>query len=335
MMKLSVFVSSRLRAVGDRWMIGWIKRRAEMAYERRHFQKALRLWMRAARVGDVESRFLVGDMYDRGEGVFRNLVEAAAWYRRAAEAGHANAQFRFGRILLHGASAHLSEKWRKTARNQNAAAAVAHALLPQGTQLEADPEKAIVYLALADQAGVTEASALLGTFYIDGHFVGQDYRKALTYFETAAAAEVAPGQFGLGDIFYRGLGVEADFAKAADWYEKAARQGHVRANIALATLHSTGKGRKLDQSKAAIYFAKAADANDPYALFQIGRRSLSGEGMPKNIERGETFLRKSAKLDHLPAILALAAFYSQGGNVEPNKIPDQEVLGFSLKIKNF
>src|SRR5271166_1548787 len=161
-MRLLSLIPARLLRASDRRLSGWLRARANVAYERGRFHTALRLWLRGACVGDAECQFHVGELFERGEGVFGNQVESAVWYRRAADSGHAEARFRIGRLLLHGAAIGLPDRWLRTTRDPNAAAAVSDALLPQGGKLEADPQAAVGYLELAAQAGVAEASSLLG-----------------------------------------------------------------------------------------------------------------------------------------------------------------------------
>ena len=47
--------------------------------------------------------FVLDRCYARGEGVLRNLPDAVAWYTKAAEHGHIEAQFELGMIFLQGA----------------------------------------------------------------------------------------------------------------------------------------------------------------------------------------------------------------------------------------
>ena len=51
-------------------------------------------WYRlAAKQGNTEAQFNLGDMYARGDGVSEDKTEAMKWLRFAAEQGHAEAQF--------------------------------------------------------------------------------------------------------------------------------------------------------------------------------------------------------------------------------------------------
>jgi uncharacterized protein len=62
------------------------------AYERRDFAAAIAVWKPLANEGNAEAQTLLGAMYWRGEGVPRDLREAAMWYLKAAEQGYARAQ---------------------------------------------------------------------------------------------------------------------------------------------------------------------------------------------------------------------------------------------------
>ena len=58
-----------------------------------------------AEKGHAKAQYRLGKMYDRGQGVKENYVEATKWYRKAktqflkaAEQGHAKAQYRLGKM---------------------------------------------------------------------------------------------------------------------------------------------------------------------------------------------------------------------------------------------
>ena len=55
--------------------------------------------------GDANAQFTLGFMYDYGQGVRRNAIEAIWWYRKAAEQGSAVAQFTLGGIYESGRGA--------------------------------------------------------------------------------------------------------------------------------------------------------------------------------------------------------------------------------------
>lgn len=74
------------------WAGGYEEGRA--AYEAKDYAAAYRLWLPLAERGDVRAQHAVGDLYEDGNGVERDLRTAAGWYARAAERGHAESMYR-------------------------------------------------------------------------------------------------------------------------------------------------------------------------------------------------------------------------------------------------
>ena len=54
------------------------------------------MYRKAAEQGLAQAQCRLGDFYEYGEGVTKDLVKAAEWYRKAAEQGLAQAQCRLG-----------------------------------------------------------------------------------------------------------------------------------------------------------------------------------------------------------------------------------------------
>ena len=55
-----------------------------------------------AEQGDPQAQMFVGYLYETGQGVVRNYVTAAQWYRKAAEQGNAIAQSQLGNMYRLG-----------------------------------------------------------------------------------------------------------------------------------------------------------------------------------------------------------------------------------------
>jgi TPR repeat protein len=60
-------------------------------------------WYRkAAEQGDADAQFRIGVSYYDGEGIAKDAVEAVKWYRKAAEQGLADAQTNLGNCYYNG-----------------------------------------------------------------------------------------------------------------------------------------------------------------------------------------------------------------------------------------
>ncbi len=51
-------------------------------------------YRRAANQGDADAQYSLGRLYENGTGVPKDTAQAAAWYRKAADQGHADAKQR-------------------------------------------------------------------------------------------------------------------------------------------------------------------------------------------------------------------------------------------------
>lgn len=136
------------------------QRELALLYRMRHQDDRARgLFLRAARRGDAESAYQLGELErDRTPDGGTN-ARAAQWYRQAAQQGHARAAL--GLALL----------------------------LKNGTGIPVDKAAAAHWLAVAAQAGDAHAMFLLSNAYADGDGVPADPRRARDLLERAADHE--------------------------------------------------------------------------------------------------------------------------------------------------
>ena len=151
-----------------------------------------------------------GGAIDRGENLLaghwgeRKPDEAAVWFRKAAEAGHAGAQFQLG--VMYGA----------------------------GLGMPADPAVSAAWYRRAAEQGERTAQYNLAVMLMRGDGVERDPDAAMV----TSRSRAGPG--GGTDRARRhpcqGHRVAADTEAACGWYEKAAAQGHAPAQSRLAAL---------------------------------------------------------------------------------------------------
>ncbi len=72
------------------------------AYSQGDYTAAIQTYMASGRQGNVLAQFMVGVMYDEGQGVTQNYAEAVKWYRLAAAQGYASAQSNLGLMYANG-----------------------------------------------------------------------------------------------------------------------------------------------------------------------------------------------------------------------------------------
>jgi TPR repeat protein len=77
-------------------------RRADKAYVRGDYDKALTDLEFLANGGEARAQYDLGVMYDRGDGVPQSDAKAMHWYERAAAQGEPRAQYNLGLMYLNG-----------------------------------------------------------------------------------------------------------------------------------------------------------------------------------------------------------------------------------------
>ena len=117
---------------------------------------------RVAAEGDAYTQFMLGLVYDQGQGGPQDYVQAVAWYRKAADQGNAAAQVNLG---------------VKYERGQG---------VPQ------DYVQAVAWYRKAADQGNASARTNLGVMYANGQGVPQDYIQAHMWWNLAASRYTDP-----------------------------------------------------------------------------------------------------------------------------------------------
>lgn len=135
-----------------------------------------------------------------------NFVEAARWFRMAAEQGHAEAQVELGYIYAEG----------------------------QG--VSQDHVEAVRWFRLAAEQGNADGQNSLGVRYDLGEGVARDHIMAMLWYLRAAEHGDPYAQVNIGLLYRDGHGVIQNEAEAIRWFRKAAEQGHDEAEEELRLL---------------------------------------------------------------------------------------------------
>lgn len=180
------------------------------------FDKALPVLQKAAAQQDSEAQFWLGVIMYQGiySLEFReDAAQAVAWFRAAAEQGHAAAQFQLAEMYAQGIGGAQNDEraryWYQQAAEQN------------------------------DPGGLFA----LAEIYREGKGVPQDAQKAaywqrkyVAVLQKAAEQGHTLMQYSLAEIYREGENVPQDLEKARYWYEKSAEQGWPPAQEALKEL---------------------------------------------------------------------------------------------------
>jgi TPR repeat protein len=164
-----------------------------------HSIKAAALMTKAADQRHPAAAYALSEMYEKGEGVERNVKLADEWLRKAAGYGVPEAEFKLAKFYLTGAFGHS---------------------FPQ------DYRAALDWFRRAAAHGIGEAEYEVGLRYERNEGVdAPDMVLAVTSFLKAAELGYAPAQYRMGQMFLYGDTVEKDPVKSRHWFAAAAAQG--------------------------------------------------------------------------------------------------------------
>lgn len=211
-------------------------------------QAAAALLKQAAQRGNPDAEVLLGDAYNRGDGVARDPAAAQQLWRQAAQAGDPHAEAELGQTLINSPSlAQQSEG--QNLLNQAAAQGDPTAEAALGIDSTKAPES-------GGKPGIASwLSSELNELTVSGQSVDSLKTRAL------AGDNVAQYQLAM---HYRdgAWGVDADPKQALDWLQMAANHGNPVAMTTLADAYDQGKlGLVRNPGLAKTWRARAASAS--------------------------------------------------------------------------
>ncbi|WP_236786753.1 tetratricopeptide repeat protein [Allochromatium tepidum] len=169
-----------------------------------------------------------------------DFTEAAKWFRRAAELGHAEALFEMARLALRSDSKEKYVEWIRRAAwagDERAICEIYKFAINRIYPLEEYNETLRLILNQLADAGQTLAILLMGHLFSLKH----NYDQAWDYYIKGAKAGDAASCYFLGEVCRLGKGRRKDIDKAREWYKKAVKLGHKQAEEKLKEMDSTQK----------------------------------------------------------------------------------------------
>ena len=241
-----------------------------------NYEKAVEEYRKAGEAGNADACLALGNLYLSGTGVESSQKEAYIWIKKSAEHGNIDAQYRLSRLYREGAG------------------------------VVTDTDESIKWCKKAAEAGSAEAQCSLGLRYENGTDIEKNLKEAVRLYEMAAKQGYADAQNNLATLYRQGAGAKADPAKAFELYKKAAEQDHDLAMVNLGLCYDMGMGVEKDPVKAASWMKKAADAGHNHACYVYGLFLQRGSGVEKNEKEAAVYFEKAAKDGHKQALKALS-----------------------------
>jgi TPR repeat protein len=277
-------------------------------------------WLaKASEAGNLHAREMLEDI-EAAEEVysikedFRKAIgppRTASQWRALAEAGDAEAQFSFARMLEDGrdlqGDCEEAVRWYTLAAQQNHVGALWHLsnCYQSGLGVEQDEDMALKFLQLAAEGGNADAQLQLGWQYFFGSKVSEDKVKAFQLFKQSSNQWNLSALVWQGHCYQHGAGVSLDRKKACELYRTAADLGVVGAQFKLGMMHLLGWGVDQNSEEAARWLQKAAERDHTPSMVELGRMHLTGDGVKESQTEAENLFRKAAGLGDPDGLAAM------------------------------
>lgn len=226
----------------------------------------------------------LGDKYEAE----KNYTKSIEYYKKAAELGNAEAQFKLGDYYL------------------------------VGVVVEQNDEEAVKWCRKAAEQGYAPAEYALGYVYDEGVSVEQNYEEAAKWYEKAAEKGNADAQFALGNFYFSGLGVKQNKEEAKKWFQKAvekfkkgAEQGDANAQFALGFCYEFANTVEQNYEEAEKWYTKSAQQGNAEAKTRLNElKSKMNKSTPDTPNNKQTDNEIDAKFKFVATIIALIILYN-------------------------
>lgn len=290
-------------SVMDLWLDGWQK---QVNYSNVFNQMYFR-----AILGDPQSQFEIGQMFQYGIGVAQNDQAAIVFYQNAAEQQHLGAEYNLGIIYLQhakdAADYQTALNWLTDSAfkgNQHAQYVLARLLAqgkigPDGKEyIPINREQAISMLYLSAANGFGLAQYQLADYLAHQGTQGlsvdvRNHKLALIRQLYGGAAQSGVAQALLPLAYYNAMDSNKKKQQQAfSVAEQQANSGDEKAALLLGMLYDRGIGTIQDPAKA-IYWYQQAGTN-PVSQFILGTYTIEGKNIATDKDKGMDLLQQSA-----------------------------------------
>ena len=268
-----------------------------MAYKKKNYREARRVWEELAGQGDSRSKLWLGAVHILGKGTARNFAKAYEWLIIASDSYPLETQMLIDMIWPYLDARERTEAAKRASKWQ---------------ACNTPWDRICVNAFQGDPLAQYRIGCV---FFMNSGPV--DYSKAVEWFHLAAEQGNAQAQFKLGLLYDAGLGITQSDRQAQYWYEKAAKAGIVNAWVMLGAMYCENRNTGFS-TRGIRYLRMAAMKGNAIAQAALGEKYAVGAGVPMDSREGLQWLSQAADRGDTDAQNMLGTLYLSGRGVPCN-----------------
>ena len=235
--------------------------------------------------GDLYTQERLGNLYESGIHIPKDLAAAVSWYQKASDQGDqlsATKLREIGQSIFDGTNytkgieAKLQlMQLAPFSNNKLYQTELARAFVKLGRIGDALP-----WFRKAAKQDDRFAQTLLGNLLIKRKERDVEIAEGKYWLIQAAKSGYGFAQNSLGSAYELGRWGEPDFGEAVRWYSKAVKQEDREgvASNSLGNLYWDGRGVPQDYAIAADFYRRSAKLGHPYSIGRLGEMLIDGKG---------------------------------------------------------
>lgn len=280
--------------------------KAIQLYEGKNYTEARKLFLSIAEE-NVTAQYYLGAIYRMGLGIRDNQKEAFKWFLKAAKLGHVESQFlvgcayagndffidsetelvRFDRKILYSNWLLDTSVWQDS--------------LPffelSGVGTEPNDAEAYKWISRAAEQGYVRAQVVLADMYDWGDHVEEDKEKAMLWYEKASSNQNTEAMRKLASLLYDN---KSDITKKIEWLKKAYDLGDQRAVFSLGKVYERDIEEEGHIKQAIHWYKIGAEKHNCFeSQLKLGDLALQGIGQNKDISQAVYWYKKAIKTYNL------------------------------------
>ncbi|GEM_PF-3374223 len=266
------------------------------------FSKAVTWYRKAANADLASAQYNLGNMYLKGLGIQKDWYQAAYWFKKAAEKGSIRAQNNLG------------------------------VLFAQDKELMGDKAQSFSYYQSAAQQGHAIAQYNLGMAYLEGTLTTKNTALAWKWLNSAKAQKVVAATYQIALMYEQGIHISKNDAKALELLQIAARANYAPAQYQMALRYEQGRGVKKSPEQAFAQYKKVAEQGDLTAQVKVASMYEKGQGIGQKFAQAAKWYEKAAEQNHIASMRKISFMLQHGQGLAQDQNKAFEWMNRAAKL---